>query len=248
MKTQYVQLLVSIKNRNEIQPSLDGGCDILDLKEPSNGALGMVDEITLNSITKYIHENSIDIPVSMALGELTDWKSNRSFPVLPSEITYLKMGFSQTASLRNWNSLWLDTIERFEADNQSTYQWIAVAYADWRQANAISPQEVLAAAVENQCAGLLIDTYTKQGRNLLDWLSVAEISELIEQSRSHNLKIALAGSLTFENLPFLSETPPDIIGIRSAACKGRIRTNQVEEEAIRIIRKQLDHQFRIHIS
>ncbi len=159
------------QKRNEIQPSLDGGCDILDLKEPSNGALGMVDEITLNSITKYIHENSIDIPVSMALGELTDWKSNRSFPVLPSEITYLKMGFSQTASLRNWNSLWLDTIERFEADNQSTYQWIAVAYADWRRANSLSPQEVLEAACENRCAGLLNRHILKTERQTAGLLS-----------------------------------------------------------------------------
>lgn len=243
MNSQHVQLLVSIRNRNEILPALDGGCDILDLKEPSNGALGMVNEETLHSISDYFINQPVKVPLSLALGELVEWKVKRSTLIIPEEFTYLKMGLSETAQKHNWYSDWVNLKQQIEEKNKATFQWIAVAYADWKQANAISPQEVLTAAIESQCAGFLIDTFHKQGQSLLDSLSLAEIQKLIDRAQSHKLKIALAGSITYENLEMLSNVSPDIIGIRGAACLWNQRTNQVQKLAVKKFRKQLDRQY-----
>tara|TARA_R110002111_G_scaffold261492_1_gene334521 strand:- start:34347 stop:35147 length:801 start_codon:yes stop_codon:yes gene_type:complete len=243
LNSHHVQLLVSIRHRDEIAPALRGGCDILDLKDPLNGALGMVDAQTLRSISESLHAQPVAVPVSMALGELLEWQEDRSIPFIPAEITYLKMGLSHTAGQRNWHSHWLDVTKRIEEKNRTAFQWIAVAYADWKQAKAISPQKVLAAAIESQCAGLLIDTYSKQGQSLLDLLSLDELKALIEQAQSHNLKIALAGSINNENMVSLSEVSPDIIGIRGAACFKNQRTNGLQEQAVRKFRNQLDRQF-----
>lgn len=243
MNLHHVQLLVSIRNRNEITPALQGGCEILDLKDPFSGALGMVDAPTLLSISEAFLNQPVDIPLSMALGELIEWQGKGTFPSIPAEITYLKMGLSQTAGQHNWYARWLNLTKRIEEKNNTPFRWIAVAYADWKQANAISPQEVLAAAIESQCAGLLVDTYSKQGQSLLDSLSLDELGKLIEQARSHKLKIALAGSINLENLAALSDVSPDIIGIRGAACTGNQRTSGVQEQAVRNFRKQLDRQY-----
>jgi len=243
LNSHHVQLLVSIRHRDEIEPALRGGCDILDLKDPLNGALGMVDESTLRSICESLRNRPVSVPVSMALGELREWQEKHSAPLIPAEITYLKMGLSHTAGLRNWYSDWLEVRQRIEARNNAAFQWIAVAYADWKLAKAISPQDVLAAAIESQSAGLLIDTYSKQGQNLLDTLSHDELKALIEQARSHKLKIALAGSIDSETLISLAEVLPDIIGIRGAACLGKVRTNGLQEQAVRKFRTQLDRQF-----
>ncbi len=245
MKSHHVQLLVSIRHRDEIGPALRGGCDILDLKDPLNGALGMVDAQTLRSISASLHDydQSVAVPVSMALGELLEWQEHCSIPFIPAEITYLKMGMSHTASQHNWYSHWLDVRKRIEEKNRTAFQWIAVAYADWKQATAISPQEVLTAAIESQCAGLLIDTYSKQGESLLDLLPLDDLKTLIEQAHSHKLKMALAGSINKENMVSLSDILPDIIGIRGAACFKNQRTNGLQEQAVRNFRNQLDRQY-----
>ena len=243
MNSQQVQLLVSIRNRDEILPALQGGCDILDLKEPLSGPLAMVDEETLHSISEFFSSQPVTVPLSMALGELMEWQGKSVTPLIPAEITYLKMGLSQTIRKQNWYADWLNLRKQIEDSNSTTFQWIAVAYADWRKANAVSPQEILAAAISSQCTGLLIDTYSKQGQSLLDFLSLEQIKMLIEQARAHQLTIALAGSINLENLESLSDVLPDIIGIRSAACQGNQRTNRLQEQSVRNFRKQLDTQY-----
>jgi len=243
LNSHHVQLLVSIKNRDEILPALQGGCEILDLKDPLSGALGMVDEPTLRSISRALLDHPVDIPLSMALGELVEWQGKCASPSIPAEITYLKMGLSQTAGQHNWYARWSELTKRIEEQHNTPFQWIAVAYADWKLANAISPQEVLAAAIESQCAGLLVDTYSKQGQCLLDSLSLDELRALTEQAQSQNLKIALAGSINHENLAGLSDISPDIIGIRGAACTGNQRKSGVQAQAVRKFRIQLDRQY-----
>ncbi|WP_298869224.1 (5-formylfuran-3-yl)methyl phosphate synthase [uncultured Gimesia sp.] len=243
MNSQTVQLLVSIRHRDEILPALQGGCDILDLKEPFNGPLAMVSEEMLRMISEFISNHKVTVPLSMALGELVEWQEKSSSLFIPKEISYLKMGLSQTVGRKNWYADWLDLRTQVEDINSTTFQWIAVAYADWQQAHSVSPQEVLTAAISSQCTGLLIDTYSKRGQSLLDFLSLEQIGALIEQARAHKLTIALAGSIHHENLASLSDVSPDIIGIRSAACRGNLRTNKVEEEAVRSFRKQLDCQY-----
>tara|TARA_R110002095_G_scaffold216295_1_gene212873 strand:+ start:13135 stop:13818 length:684 start_codon:yes stop_codon:yes gene_type:complete len=219
-----------------------GGCDILDFKDPFQGALGMIDAETLCSITEYFESHPVEIPVSLALGELIEWSGNRIATRIPSAITYLKMGLAHTRQMADWYSDWQDFKQQIEETNQTTFQWIAVAYADWEQAEAVSPQEVLTAAIDSGCAGLLIDTFFKQGQSLLDHLSLDELNALIEQAQSQRLKIALAGSLRQKDLAALSGVSPDIIGIRSAACRGNLRTDSVQEQAVRDFRRQLDQQ------
>ena len=34
------RLLVSVRNEQEAKAAIDGGCDIVDIKEPQNGSLG----------------------------------------------------------------------------------------------------------------------------------------------------------------------------------------------------------------
>ncbi len=245
MNSQQVQLLVSIRNCDEILPALQGGCDILDLKEPLNGPLAMVDKETLRGFSEFFQRQPVTVPLSMALGEMIDWQDKSISQFIPDEITYLKMGLSQTSDKANWYSHWLDLRNRIEDTHNRSYQWISVAYADWREAHAISPQAVFEAAIASHCSGLLIDTYTKQGKSLLDFLSLDQIQSLIEQARSHKIKIALAGSIHQENLGLLANTSPDIIGIRGAACLGTQRTNRLQELAVRNFRNELDNQYEL---
>src|SRR5947209_20487137 len=44
------RLLVSVRNVAEAEAALAGGCDVLDLKEPGRGAMGMADISTIEAV------------------------------------------------------------------------------------------------------------------------------------------------------------------------------------------------------
>lgn len=239
LNPQHTQLLVSVRDCAEIAPAIAGGCEILDFKDPARGALGRVDDATLGTVLEYCQQYSVTIPLSMALGELCEWRTEQESLKLPSEITYLKMGLSQCSGSRRWISDWQNLIQRIKESSEHQHQWIAVAYADWKRADSLSPYEILETASENRCAGLLIDTFSKQNGRLLDLLSPETLGEIIELARASQLKIALAGSLRIQDLEILSDLAPDIIGIRGAACLGHSRTSVIQESAIRNFQKQM---------
>jgi uncharacterized protein (UPF0264 family) len=119
-------------------------------------------------------------------------------------------------------------------------QWVAVAYADWCRAAAPRPDQVLRAAVAGGCAGFLIDTFVKDGRSLFDAMPPAAIAELIAAAREANLFVALAGSLSLGDLELVAALCPDIVAVRSAACRDGRRDAPICREAVRRLRGILD--------
>jgi hypothetical protein len=114
--------------------------------------------------------------------------------------------------------------------------WVAVSYADWQLAGAPPPQSVVAAARRAECAVLLLDTFTKDGRSLLDFVSRAELVAICRAARDAGLQVALAGSLRISLLPAVIGASPDIVAVRSAACEEGRRGAAVSAEAVRRFR------------
>jgi hypothetical protein len=127
----------------------------------------------------------------------------------------------------------------FDAATGMPFRWIAVAYADWSDADAPPPEQIIAAAIETGCAGVLFDTFQKHGATLLDCLSPAELSPLVERIRAAGLLVALAGSLRAELLPALLPLRPDVVAIRGAACAGSNRGGAVDAERVAAFRGAL---------
>jgi uncharacterized protein (UPF0264 family) len=86
---------------------------------------------------------------------------------------------------------------------------------------------------------VLVDTWLKNGATLFDWMSINEIGDLARAVRSAGLCIALAGGLTAGTLEALAAIAPDIVGIRTAACRNAERTAEVCEFAVREFRVAL---------
>jgi hypothetical protein len=112
-----------------------------------------------------------------------------------------------------------------------------VGYADAADEAVSAPDvdEVILAARETVASVLLIDTYQKVGRTLLDWLSVLRLREIVDECHQHGLQIALAGSLTATDIARLLPLQPDWIAVRGAACEdgrgSRICPQKVSELA-----------------
>ncbi len=67
-----IRLLVSVRDRSEAGAAVEGGADIVDVKEPDRGALGYAGEQTICEVLQAVSGSA---PVSAALGECVEWLS-----------------------------------------------------------------------------------------------------------------------------------------------------------------------------
>jgi uncharacterized protein (UPF0264 family) len=230
------QLLVSVRSVMEAHSALAGGAGILDVKEPIHGSLGMADPVVINEICHALRDvisvgsglGSNRRPLSVALGELRDWIERTEVPALPGEVTFAKLGLGQLAKQADWPEEWTRVRAKFDRLRAVPLRWVAVAYADEQVAESPPLDRILAAAVETGCAGMLIDTYSKTGRTILDFLPPSTLRTAADHCHRNGLFFAVAGGVTIESLGTLREIGADIIAIRSAACPAANRQSTIE--------------------
>jgi uncharacterized protein (UPF0264 family) len=233
------QLLVSVRSWTEAVQAIDGGADILDIKEPANGSLGMANLETILDIARQISNDDRTISLSVALGELIDWLDRDDVPSLPDEVTFAKLGLYGQASSNDWLRSWRAIRESFDRHRKTPLKWVAVAYADQATSNSPPLEDVVCAAIETRCAGLLIDTFSKTNGTLFDGVSLPELHATADRCHSSGLFLAVAGRVSLESLRDLTEVDADIIAIRSAACSGGNRKGTIDASLVARFRRTM---------
>jgi uncharacterized protein (UPF0264 family) len=253
------QLLVSVRSASEASDALAGGCQILDVKDPSRGSLGRAD----NSVVEQILRAGIaaGVSVSAALGEVADYSTsqnvenpNLSLPESLAGLSFTKLGLAGLGHDGNWSARWHDTMSYLAggirlSDEKSSPDWVAVIYADWQAADAPAPDEVVdcvlssSDSTSNRIAGVLIDTWSKKSGRLFDSLPVEKLRELAESVQQSGRFLAAAGRLTSNMLPELALARPDIVAVRSAVCRNEDRKSSVDANAVRTLRAEIDQTF-----
>lgn len=228
------QLLVSVRNATELEAALAGGANWIDFKEPRAGALGGVQVEVARECTEIIAERS---PVSAALGEICDWPNAIATGLMNVEgVGVVKLGLAGCAGMPTWRQTWFDVEKQALACQK---QLVAVIYADWKQAEAPSPEEILDLALASSCEYLLIDTFEKRGVSSLGYLPKGELRRICHAARKGSLKTVLAGSLSIAMLADLPLELIDVVAVRGAVCNGD-RTGEVQRELVKEFRKALD--------
>ena len=238
-------LLVSVRNVHEARAALAGGCDLLDVKEPNRGPLGMADPDVIAAVAQFAaaDRKASAGACSAALGELVDWRSKTSEFLLPPGVGYVKFGSAYLDTPNSWIDAWQHALSRLAAPARPDLQCVAVAYADWRRANSLAPTRLLEAAHAVACPVLLIDTFDKSAGSLLELMELSELRKLCDATHRAGMKIALAGRLDCVQFPALAEARPDILGVRGAACIGGRRSAAVSAEAVRTLKQTLRAAF-----
>jgi len=214
------QLLVSVRSVAEADIAQLGGADVIDVKEPLHGSLGRAADEVLTGIHARLAGQAA---LSAALGELAE----APLPVPACFRGFVKLGLAGAARPGATQTLnqWREMLTRAQP-------LVLAAYADWRRAEAPSPEEAAELAGSHRCAGLLIDTWKKDGSRLLDWLGLDHLHRLREETRQAGLLLALAGSLRLEDVPLLLEVKADLLGFRTAACGSAGRTGSLCPRAV----------------
>jgi uncharacterized protein (UPF0264 family) len=264
------RLLVSVRSAQEAETALAGGCDILDVKEPSRGPLGMADRSVIAAVSQVATRSGA--LCSAACGEAVDFLAAQAstncdsgFESPISPIEFFKLGSAQLTENANWQNDW-KTAYRLAAKQfassaehspSSRSKAVAVVYADWQRAAVPSPHAILDAVAavisdadpeQPRFVGVLIDTFVKSSGGLLDCLTVSELEEFADRLRTlvadgPRLFLALAGKLAASDLNRLVSVRPDVIAVRSAACRNHDRQSSVDAEVTRQFRAELQNCF-----
>jgi len=235
---QGPKLLVSVRNAGEVEAAVAGGADWIDLKEPAAGPLAGVEvEIAREAVESVAGRR----PLSAALGELRDWPNSPTVGLLEvAGISVVKLGLAGCAKRGGWQQDgWQQEWLKVAKDSaEASKELVAVVYADWQQAEAPAPEEILQLAQAVECRYLLIDTYDKRGGSTLDYLPPAKLGPILRTARQALLTTVVAGSLSLESLGELPLEDVDVIAVRGAVCRGD-RTGVVEAELVRAFRDVL---------
>jgi len=240
-----MKLLVSVRSRMEAVAALEGGCDIIDIKEPARGPLGTASGAVVAEI---IQEVAGRVPVSAAGGEVLEAlqtsparQEPRPPGSRPTGLAFVKLGPAGLLREGDWPQTWRRGFERVLEDCAPA-GCVAVAYADAQSADAPDPKAILEEMLATGSLpfqGFLIDTFDKSAGTLLDWLSVPRLQAIADRLHESGRFLALAGRLSLVDLELLRHVQPDVIAIRSAACAQHDRQMQVEAEQVRCFRNAL---------
>lgn len=208
------QLLISVRSEQEIDAAIAGGADIVDLKEPSNGALAPTSVQLWDSVSRKAHQYN-SVRFSAALGESREAVSIAQS--LPETFTFAKVGPSGCNTSDRMIGMWSNVSQRLNP----AIELVAVAYADHEASKSLPAETVFSLAAEFGMRRCLIDTRVKDGRTTIDHLGMDGLQRLALCANENRLWWALAGSMRQDQVESLRGNfiQPDCFGVRGDVCK-----------------------------
>ena len=217
-------LLVSVRSVDEARAAVLGGAAVVDIKEPRLGPLGRSTPATWRAIRG---EVPIQVPVSVALGELIDLDPGGDSipPEALAGIAFRKAGPAHLGT--SWADRWQAACRASPAGAG----WVAVIYADWERAGGPEPDAVIAAALAtSNCPGVLVDSWDKAaGCPIVD---IARWRDRVEQVQASGRFVALAGRLQRADFHRLAPLHSDLLAVRGAACAGGRREGTIDVDLV----------------
>jgi uncharacterized protein (UPF0264 family) len=233
-----MRLLVSVTDSREARVAVDGGVDIVDVKNPAEGSLGAPAPGVIERVREVVPPGC---PVSAAIGDLPNLPGTAALAAVGaarSGAAYVKVGL--------WGSSTADEAVavlhavRDAVDGGATVIAAAYADADRVPSGPLPPAAVVEAARRAGVGGCLLDTALKDGRGLFEWLSPEALEVLVAAGHAAGLEMALAGALRAEDLSLVRATGADIAGVRAAACRDGSRTAPLDAGRIGRLRAKCE--------
>jgi uncharacterized protein (UPF0264 family) len=218
-----VRLLVSVADAREAGAALTGGADVIDAKDPRQGALGPVAPDVLAAICDAVAGRR---PVSAALGDADAAVGRAAEFAAACGVAFVKLGLAGVASAARARTLGAAAVRAVGG----RCAVVLVAYADWRRAESLAPAQVCAAAAAVGARGVLLDTAGKDAPLFTLW-AAPEVGAWVQAVHAAGLFAALAGGLQEPDIARAAALGADLVGVRGAACVGG-RTGRVSRARV----------------
>lgn len=217
------RMLASVTGPAEAEIVLAAGVDIVDLKDPTRGALGAVDPETVRRTVAAVAGRR---PVSAVTGDLPmdpPLLCDAVAAMAATGVDYLKLGIPPDGDARG--------AIRALAPLAAKTRLVAVQFAD-RTPDPALP----AVAADAGFAGAMLDTADKSAGRLLDHMDLPALRRFVDTCSGLGLFCGLAGSLEPPDIPRLLLLNPGFLGFRGALCGAGGRTGGINAEAVQRVR------------
>jgi uncharacterized protein (UPF0264 family) len=231
-----MKLMISVVSLAEAKMALQGGAEILDVKNPSEGALGAQSPGVIRGIVDLASNKA---SVSAAIGDMPNLPGTAALATLGAAtcgVDYIKVGLHGPRSETEAVTLLQEMRHAIEDFRTSI---IAAAYADFRRAGTLNPLYLPRIAASAGVKGCLLDTFVKDGLCLLEFLNPQQLQTLVEESHAAGLLFGIAGTLQEEDIPLIQDLGADIVGFRAAACRNNQRSGPLEIARVQKLRSLL---------
>lgn len=207
-----MKLLISVIDSSECTAFLRWP-DYLDVKNPSDGSLGMPDTEVVRQVRDCTGEGVV---ISAAIGDATDDSrlySERAVAVARAGADIVKVGLFSFPSKYSIVCFLRDIGGSLRSAGLEQ-KIVAALYADMVDKEAL--REFPELLRKTGAWGCLIDTFDKSRGNLLAHADVRSLRRFADSCRENGVASALAGGLKSEDYEWLKDVAPDVAGFRSA--------------------------------
>jgi uncharacterized protein (UPF0264 family)/dihydrodipicolinate synthase/N-acetylneuraminate lyase/TusA-related sulfurtransferase len=230
-------LMVSVQNVEEALEAERGGADVVDVKNLQEALVGSGHPTTVRQVRAQIQpENHVSITLGVVPNQ-AGTVAMAAYAAAVMDATSVKIGFMQT---EYDTAVEILKESRRAMDGYNT-KLVGSLFADnLLYEDGLDPKLMVQLATDGECDGFLIDTLIKDGRNLFDFLTEAELHDMVLEGKKRGLSTALSGHLKLDDLDELARINPDIVGVRGAVCSTGDRDRAVAWEAVAEFKKQVD--------
>ena len=229
-------LMVSVQNVAEALEAERGGADVVDVKNLQEALVGSGHPSVVQQVRAQIPAEK---HVSVTLGVVPSQPGTvamAAYAAATLDATSVKVGFCNT-DYQTAVEVLRQSRSAMEGFNTKL---IGSLFADNPLLDGLDPYLMVQLAKEGECDGFLIDTLTKDGRNLFDFIPEPKLREMVLQGKELGLSTSLSGHLRIEDLDELARINPDIVGVRGAVCSKGERDRTVAWEAVAEFKRELD--------
>ncbi|MGD2066379.1 MAG: (5-formylfuran-3-yl)methyl phosphate synthase, partial [Candidatus Bathyarchaeota archaeon] len=161
-----MKLLVSVINKTEALDSINGGADILDVKNPKEGSLGANFPRVIKEVKEVTPKN---LELSATIGDLPNLPGTASLAALGAAVSgvdYVKVGLYGVKTVEEATTLMTEVVRAVKEYNNSL-KTIASGYADFRTVACVNPLKLPIVAHNSGADGVLVDVKIKNGQSNL---------------------------------------------------------------------------------
>ncbi|HEX9881155.1 MAG TPA: (5-formylfuran-3-yl)methyl phosphate synthase [Hyphomicrobium sp.] len=216
--------LASVTGESEARLCVELGADIIDAKNPVQGALGALPGERVRAIRAAL---PAAVPVSATIGDPADDPDSvahaaRFMAAAGADI--VKVGFWPKQRQEG-------VVRRLGALSLARVRFVAVLLVDHGL-----DLELVAPIRDAGFAGIMLDTADKRAGALPERLAESALAEFVNAVQSQGLFAGLAGSLRAGHVPQLLALGPDVLGFRGGLCRDGARTGSIDAAAVRAVR------------
>ncbi|WP_233836360.1 (5-formylfuran-3-yl)methyl phosphate synthase [Paraburkholderia sp. ZP32-5] len=200
-------LLASVRSDDEAFDAARAGAELIDLKEPNDGALGGLAIGDIANIARQLRARYPVKPISAAIGDVpadaADEIATRVIEVSDAGVDYVKVGIARGPAARR-------CIEQL-ASLPATV--VPVLLCDGGM-----DDDLVAHTAALGFAGVMFDTASKDGGTLFDHVDVDTLARWLRLARQRGAMVGIAGALGWAQLAQIRALAPDVAGFRTALC------------------------------